>query len=301
MSHPILHCGIGLRQPHYREFLACRPALGFVEVHSENFFNPHEASSQILQSARELYPVSLHGVGLSLGSACGIDCAHLDNLAQLVQRIDPVRVSDHASFARGHLHPHGIVHANDLLPVAFTEEELQILCSNVQQVQDRLQRPILVENLSSYLHYLDQDYSEPAYFAQLCQRTGCQLLLDVNNLLVNALNDKALNPVAAVCGWIDEWIRLAPAHSVGEIHLAGFSPQPDLIVDDHAAPVSAAVWQAYAHAIRHLGQVPVLVEWDEQLPEFTVLLNEASKAAELARMVLHEQTGLASHGMETSA
>ena len=270
--------GIGLRQPHYREFRASRPTLGFVEVHSENFFNPHDAAAQVLAVVRQDYTVSLHGVGLALGSACGVDDAHLAQLAALVERIDPVRVSDHACFARAPWSQRGIIHANDLLPIAFTHGSLDILCRNIGQVQERLKRPLLVENLSTYLDFAERDFSEPQFFAELGRRTGCGLLLDVNNLMVNALNADEPDPVRSVCDWIDELADAATPGFVGEIHLAGFSTQAGLIIDDHSSLVSEPVWLAYQHALERLGAIPTLVEWDEHLPALSVLLGEAAKA-----------------------
>ncbi len=267
--------GIGLRQPHYAQVLQELPALGFVEVHSENFFAPGGAALAVLQQAREHYPVSLHGVGLSLGSALGLCDAHLEQLAQLVARIDPVRVSDHASFARAPLHSHGLgVHANDLLPIAFTEASLALLVRNVQRVQERLRRPILVENLSAYLNWREADLAEPEFFNELTRRSGCGVLLDVNNLVVNALN-AGQEPVASACAWVD---ALAPA-SVGEVHLAGFQDLGDIVIDDHGSRVHAPVWAVYAHARRRLGARPTLIEWDTALPALSVLLEEAAQAA----------------------
>lgn len=273
--------GIGLRQPHYREFHASRPSLGFVEVHSENFFNPHDAAAQVLAAVRQDYAVSLHGVGLALGSACGVDDAHIDQLAALVERIEPVRVSDHACFARAPWSQRGIIHASDLLPIAFTRDSRDILCSNIGRVQERLKRPLLVENLSTYLDFAERDFSEPQFFAELGRRTGCGVLLDVNNLMVNALNAHEADPVGAVCSWIDELANEAPPGLVGEIHLAGFSAQAGLIIDDHSSLVSAPVWLAYQHALARLGAIPTLIEWDEHLPALSVLLGEAAKAEAL--------------------
>ncbi len=281
MPPPRERAGIGLRQPHYADVDARRPALGFVEVHSENFFNPFDAASAVLQRVREAYAVSLHGVGLSLGAACGIDSEHLERLAELVDRIEPCRVSDHASFARGSLRGAQVVHANDLLPLAFTDAQLAILVDNVQRVQDRLRRPLLVENLSSYLGWREADWSEAGFFAELGRRCGCGLLLDVNNLMVNARNARAADPLRRVCDWIDEFASLAPDGMVGEIHLAGHSEQGELIVDDHADVVSLPVWMAYAHALRRLGAVPTLIEWDTDLPALDVLLGEAAQAQAL--------------------
>ena len=273
--------GIGLRQAHYMDLDARRPALGFVEVHSENFFNPFDPASAVLQQVRETYAVSLHGVGLSLGSARGLDPEHLEQLARLVDRIEPCRVSDHASFARGSLRAGQAVHANDLLPLAFTDTQLAILDDNVQRVQERLRRPLLVENLSSYVGWREADWSEAGFLAELGRRSGCGLLLDVNNLMVNARNARLADPLRSVCDWIDEFASLAPRGMVGEIHLAGHSEQGDLIVDDHSDVVSLPVWMAYAHALRRFGGVPTLIEWDTNLPSLDVLLGEAAQAQAL--------------------
>ena len=244
---PLL-AGIGWRQPHYTEVLAERPALAFLEVHSENFFAPGGAALAVLMAGCQHYPISLHGVGLSLGSATGLDDWHLDQLARLTEQVDPVRVSDHASFARstwrnGDGSGTGFVpvHAADLLPVPWTHEALTVMCANVQRVQDRLHRPIAVENLSAYLQWAQADWSEPAFLAELSRRTGCQLLVDVNNLMVNARNRHLANPAVTTTALVAdcrEWINelnqaLGPATAPGslghhpaiaEIHLAGHTP-----------------------------------------------------------------------------
>jgi len=272
--------GIGWRHAHERALLEGRPALPFVEVHSENFFAEGGASLALLHEARATYDVSLHGVGLALGSAAGLDAWHLGRLAALVERIEPVRVSDHASFARAPRRAgQAPVHASDLLPIAFTPASLDILVANVQQVQERLRRPIGVENLSAYLGWADDSMPEPTFFNQLARRSGCWLLLDVNNLVVNALNAGAADPAAAACAFID---AIDPS-AVGEIHLAGFSRSGDgLAVDDHGSRVHEPVWRAYARAIRRLGPTPTLVEWDTALPAFDVLLGEAREADRVA-------------------
>ena len=275
-NFPDASVGIGLRQPHYADLLQRLPALGFVEVHAENFFADGGAALAVLHAVRRHYPVSLHGVGLALGSAAGVCPWHLARLARLVDRISPVRVSDHAAFARAPRQAGGpVLHANDLLPLAFTPAALDILVANVQQVQDRLQRPLLVENLSAYLRWADDSLSEPEFFNALVRRTGCGLLLDVNNLVVNALND-GLDAVAAACAWID---AIAPA-AVGEIHLAGYHDSGDIVIDDHGSRVRAPVWQVYRHALRRLGPRPTLLEWDTDLPALSVLLDEAALAAD---------------------
>ncbi|MEK8049320.1 DUF692 domain-containing protein [Ideonella sp. DXS22W] len=273
--------GIGWRQPHYRELLDGPPrsGLGFLEVHSENFFAEGGAALAVLAEGRARHPVSLHGVGLALGSAAGLDEAHLARLAALVRRIEPVRVSDHASFARAPLQAGGpVVHGSDLLPIAFTPAALDILVANVQRVQERLRRPLLVENLSAYLQWHDEGDAMPeaAFFNALTRRSGCQLLLDLNNLVVNALNAGA-DPVATACGFVDA----LDAGSVGEIHLAGHAVTPDLVIDDHGSRVPPSVWAAYVHAVQCLGTVPTLIEWDTDLPALDVLLAEADQARQL--------------------
>ncbi|MEQ1682120.1 MAG: DUF692 domain-containing protein [Burkholderiaceae bacterium] len=274
--------GIGLRQPHYADLFGAPPPLGFVEVHSENFFADGGAALAVLHQARALYPVSLHGVGLALGSAAGLDPWHLDRLERLVQRIEPARVSDHSCFARAALRPGGpVVHASDLLPIAFTDEALAIMASNVTQVQERLRRPMLVENLSAYVSFTDDSMSEPEFFAQLCRRSGCGMLLDVNNLMVNALNAAAGDPVAACCAFVDA----LPHGIVGEIHLAGYRQTEDIVIDDHGSRVRPEVWRVYEHALKRFGAVPTLVEWDTDLPALGVLLDEAAHAGTLLAKV----------------
>jgi uncharacterized protein len=273
--------GIGLRQPHYQPLLAEPPALAFVEVHSENFFADGGAALDVLHAARERWPLSLHGVGLALGSAAGVDDWHLDRLARLVERIEPLRVSDHACFARAPRRNGSLpVHASDLLPIAFNEASLAIMVGNVQRVQERLRRPILVENLSAYLHWADDAIAEPEFFNQLARRSGCGLLLDVNNLVVNALNDGSgseAGAVSAACRWVDR----IDAAAVGEIHLAGYHDGGDIVIDDHGSRVREPVWAVYRHAVQRLGARPTLIEWDTTLPAPEVLLAEATKAEDV--------------------
>lgn len=272
--------GIGLRQPHYGSIFDAAPRLGFVEVHSENFFADGGAALQVLQAARERWALSLHGVGLGLGSAAGIDDWHLERLARLVQRFEPARVSDHASFARAPRRGgQAAVHAGDLLPVAYTDASLAIMAANVQRVQERLRRPLLVENVSAYLQWADDRIAEPEFFNELARRTGCGVLLDVNNLVVNALNDGDGDAAAAACRWIDR----IDADRVGEIHLAGYDDGGDIVIDDHGSRVREPVWRAYAHAVRRLGPRPTLIEWDTGVPALAVLLAEAAQADAVQR------------------
>ena len=329
---PGLSVGLGWRHPHYAQVLAERPALAFLEVHSENFFADGGAALEVLQRGRALYPVSLHGVGLSLGSAVGLDDWHLAQLARLVERIDPVRVSDHASFARGpwagqsvsaatQTAQASLVHAADLLPIPWTHEALAVMAANVQRVQERLRRPIAVENLSAYLSWAQADFSEPDFLTELARRTGCHLLVDVNNLMVNALNvhgtprlpgepghgslpapgagPQAMPPAATAadtdmlvrscCAWLD---ALGRDVTVAEIHLAGHVHAGDIVIDDHGSRVSQPVWRVHAHALRRWGAVPALIEWDTDIPELDVLLAEVALAETLANQVTHAGASL---------
>ncbi|MFY9513254.1 MAG: DUF692 domain-containing protein, partial [Rubrivivax sp.] len=189
----------------------------------------------------------------------------------------PVRVSDHASFARApRRQGAAAVHAGDLLPIAFTDAALAILVANVQQVQERLRRPILVENLSAYLRWADDRIAEPQFFNALAQRSGCGLLLDVNNLVVNALNEGGgeAAAVARACAWVDA----IDANAVGEIHLAGYDASGDIVIDDHGSRVHAPVWQVFRHTVARLGPRPTLIEWDTDLPAYAVLLEEVAQA-----------------------
>ncbi len=269
--------GLGWRHPHYAQLLEQLPRVGFLQVHSENFFGQGGAALATLAAARSHYPISLHGVGLGLGSAVGIDTWHLDQLAQLVQRIEPVRVSDHACFARGCVSG-AQVHAADLLPIPFTHAQLDVLCDNVQRVQDCLQRPLLVENLSAYLHYAHADYSETDFLNQLTRRTGCQLLLDVNNIFVNALNEQIAGKLGDPIDHCLLWLNALQPQAVGEMHVAGHCAMDDIVIDDHGARACEEVWALYAHAVQRFESSPTLIEWDTHIPALEVLLDEAARA-----------------------
>lgn len=279
--------GIGWRHPHYAQVLHERPAVDFLEVHSENFFAAGGAALSVLEQGRNHYPVSLHGVGLSLGSAVGLDAWHLDQLATLVKRIDPVRVSDHASFARGTFQG-AMVHGSDLLPLPFTNEALDVLCANVQQVQDRLQRRFMVENLSAYLQWKPQGEAvlqEAEFLNTLARRTGCLLLVDVNNIYVNALNACKRGEIDDPLENCREWLDAIAPGFVSEMHLAGHRHvsdiHGDIVIDDHGSLVSAEVWALYRHAVGRFGAVPTLIEWDTDVPALSVLLDEVTRAQAL--------------------
>ena len=256
--------GIGLRAPHYQEILATSPRVSFLEVHSENFFGAGGQPLRYLERFRAEYPLSLHGVGLSLGSTDPLDEEHLARLAQLVSRFEPALVSEHICWSSidGR-------HANDLLPLPYTRESLAHVVSRVGAVQDRLGRTILVENVSSYLEFADSDIPEWEFVAEVARRAGCGILLDVNNIHVNAVNHGF--DAHAYLG------AIAPG-MVGEIHLAGFEATPEGLIDTHGARVSPEVWQLYDAAIARFGLTPTLIEWDTDLPALSVLLGEAGIA-----------------------
>lgn len=269
-ARPAAGAGIGLRAAHYREFLDGDPPVAWVEVHSENYFGEGGFDLHVLDRVRARVPVSLHGVGLSLGSADALSERHLHRLAVLVDRVEPALVSEHLCW--GAL---GGEHFNDLLPMPFTAEALALMDARVARVQDRLRRPILVENVSSYVTWADSAMSEMEFLAALAARSGCGLLLDVNNLYVNAVNH-GTDAMA-------ELDRIAPG-AVGEIHLAGHADIGGLLVDDHGSRVCAAVWSLFEHACARFGALPTLVEWDTDVPALAVLLDEAQRAgAILAR------------------
>lgn len=256
--------GIGLRAPHYAEILSTQPRIGWFEVHSENYFGTGGQSLHYLDRIRSLYPVSLHGVGLSPGSADALDKEHLRKLKSLVKRIEPCLVSEHLSW--------GAIagrHMNDLLPLPYTEEALHIVCAHVAETQDFLDRQILVENISSYLQFQHSTMAEADFIVELVSITGCGLLLDVNNLYVNAVN----NGVDALA-----YLEKIPVDTVKEIHLAGFDSMDDLLIDTHGKRVARPVWQLYQHALDRFDPVPTLIEWDTDLPPFAVLREEAGKA-----------------------
>ena len=261
--------GVGLRAPHYRQFLEQRPKLDWLEVHTENFISQSGFDWHVLQQLRCDYPFSLHGVGLGFGSARGFSNPHLERVAALVERVEPMLVSEHLCW--GAVHERQL---NDLLPLALNDAMLNLLCERVQRVQERLGRQILLENVSSYVRFHADSMSEAAFMAALARRTGCGLLVDVNNLFVNQCNhgEDALAALAAI----------APA-TVGEIHLAGHLVTPLAVIDQHGACVAPPVWDLYAAALARFGAVPTLIEWDTDVPALEVLISEAEKARRFAK------------------
>jgi uncharacterized protein (UPF0276 family) len=264
--------GIGLRLPHHTLVLAERPAAAWLEAHPENYMSDQHSLAELTQ-VRTNYPLSLHAVGLSLGSAQGLDSAHIARLRHLVDVLQPGLVSDHLSWsvADGHYLP-------DLLPLPYTDEALRIVCCNVSQVQEALGRQILVENPSTYLCYAASTIPEAEFLAALAQRSGCGVLFDVNNVYVSATNQR-LDPA----GVLDAWCRALDARTVGEIHLAGHAlvqtaAGDELRIDDHGDHVCSAVWALYERSLAWLGPKPTLLEWDTRLPAFGVLQAECALA-----------------------
>ena len=266
-SHLPVATGIGLRAAHHERVATERPEIAWLEVHTENFLGGG-ATPDFLEALRAHYAISLHGVGLSLGSAEGLDEDHLARIAALVRRIEPAAVSDHVSWSVT-----GGVYFNDLLPIPYDEEALAAIARNVIRFQEAIGRPVMVENPSTYLRHAQSDRAEPQFLAELCQRAGCGLLLDVNNVFVSAENhgDDARAYLAAV------------AHlPIGEIHLSGHHLRRignrSIRIDDHGSPVSDQVWSLYDDALALVGPRPTLIEWDSAIPPLETLLDEAGKA-----------------------
>jgi uncharacterized protein len=262
-----LGVGIGLRAPHVAEMLATRPAIGWLEVHAENYMG-EGAPLAALERLRADYPLSVHGVGLSLGSAAALDNRHLLRLQRLITRLKPTFVSEHLSWSIA-----GGIYLNHLLPLPYTEETLEIVAQHVMHTQEVLQCRLLIENPSSYLRFAHSTIPEPEFLEELVRRTGCGLLCDVNNIYVSCCNLGG-DPVA--------YLDALPARAVGEIHLAGYAVNDAdgqaILIDDHGAPVSDAVWALYGHVLAHFGPVPTLIEWDTNIPELAILCTEAHTA-----------------------
>lgn len=261
---------MGLRPPHYRDLLAELPAVGFIEVHSENYFGAGGPPLRYLERARAHYPLSLHGVGLSLGSTDPLGTDYLNRLAALIERFQPALVSDHLCWTAN-----GARHFHELLPLPYTEEALDWVARRIIRVQERLGRRILVENIASYFEYRHSTIPEPEFLAALATRADCGLLLDVNNLYVSARNH----------GWQTRpYLDALPAHRVRELHLAGHSAREfdgvELCIDTHDAPVSAEVWRLYDEVLRRFGPLPTLIEWDASLPPLATLVAQVTAARE---------------------
>jgi len=267
-----LRAGVGLKPEHFRDVLETRPDIGFFEVHAENCMVDGGPFHHFLGRIRELYPLSLHGVGLSIGAEEPLDEAHLDRLAALIKRYQPASFSEHLAWSG-----HGGVFLNDLLPVPYDRATLDRVCDHVDRVHERLQRQMLLENPSTYLEFEVSTMDEAAFITEVIRRTGCGLLLDVNNVHVSCTNHSRDALV---------YISSLPLNTVGEIHLAGFATDRDaagapLLIDSHGSPVDEAVWDLYAAVLAGTGPMPTLLERDNDVPSLATLLDEARRAEEL--------------------
>lgn len=261
--------GVLLKTAHYKQFLEERPPIGWFEVHSENFFTEGGNGLANLTALSKLYPVSLHGIGLSLGSASGVQMLHLERLAKLIDLVNPKFVSEHLSW--GYING---VYMHDLLPIPYTEESLKIFSRNITVVQEFLRREILIENPSSYIEYKASYKNEADFLVEICKITGAKILLDVNNIFVSSSNH-AWDPKT--------YIDAIPQNLVKEIHIAGHSTKilstdQILRIDTHDNYVCDEVWDLYSYAIQRFGPTHTLLEWDANIPTLDVLIQEVSKA-----------------------
>ncbi|GAM78806.1 hypothetical protein JCM19241_74 [Vibrio ishigakensis] len=272
--------GIGLRHPHLDHFEANPTMVPWFEVHSENFFEPNSHANKQLHAIRANTEVSCHGIGLSLGSVSRVNQKHLTQLQSLIASIEPILVSDHLSWSEN-----GGVHFNDLLPLPYTEEALEVFCRNVLEVQDAIKHPLLIENPSSYLKFNHSTIDEWEFLNQVQQKTDCKLLFDLNNIYVSSLNH-GYEP--------KHYIDSIRHQHVEELHLAGFIskdlPQGKIWIDTHSRPVSDEVWQLYRYWCEHYGPKPTLIEWDSDIPEPDILLHEANKATQIVSQLLPQRS-----------
>lgn len=256
--------GVGLRHSHFRDMLERRPPLAFLEVHSENYYGAGGPPHFFLERLREHYPLSLHGVGLSLGSTDPIDVQHLKKLRQLIERYQPTLVSEHLCWSSV-----GGIFSNDLLPLPYTEEAIEHLAVRIDQVQNELGRQILVENLSQYVEFPESTMKEWSFVREVAESANCLLLLDINNIYVNACN----------AGFdAHDYLANIPAYRVAEYHLAGYEQGENCLIDTHGHPVADPVWDLFDAALSLIGPRPSLIEWDTDIPPLDILLAEAKKA-----------------------
>ena len=277
--------GVGLKAEHYRTIIDTSPDVGFFEVHAENYMGAGGPPHRYLSALRERYPLSLHGVGLSIGADRPLDKDHIERLRRLIQRYRPGLFSEHLAWSS-----HDVGFLNDLLPVPYTAETLKRVVEHVDQVQTALGGQMLLENPSTYIAFAESTYAETDFIAEVARRTGCGLLLDVNNVFVASTNQQ-WDPVAYIQGY--------PLAHVREIHLAGHAREVDetarpLLIDTHDRPVEAAVWDLFALAVRLTGPVPTLIEWDTQVPAWSTLAREAERAETI---MYANQSGIRPHAV----
>ena len=261
--------GVGLKPEHYRDILDGTPDIGWFEIHAENYMGDGGPPHAYLTAIRERYPISLHGVGLSIGGAGPLDTEHLARLCALADRYQPALFSEHLAWSS-----HDTVYLNDLLPLPYTEETLARVCDHIDVVQEAMQRQMLLENPSTYVAYAETTMAEVEFLREVARRTGCGLLLDVNNVFVQAANHGF-----GADGYLDAF----PMEHVGEIHVGGHAQDADedgslLLIDDHGREVADSVWALYELALVHTGPMPTLIEWDNDVPAWPLLLAEAQRA-----------------------
>jgi uncharacterized protein len=280
VHRPPIRTGVGLRLPHLAEVAATRPSAAWLEVHPENVLaNPH-ATELLVDLARD-YPVSIHTVGLSIGSVDGIDRWHLQRIKTLVDAVDPILVSGHLAWST-----HAGEYLNDLLPLPYDDETLALVARHLDEVQNGLGRAYLVENPSNYVGFRDSTMTEVEFLTALVERTGCRLLCDVSNVHLSAHN----------LGYdARSYIDRLPAGAIAELHLGGFEPEPDeaapggeVLIDTHGRAIAEPAWELYAYALRRFGPKPTLIEWDNDIPSFATLVKEAGRADEIAAAVISE-------------
>jgi hypothetical protein len=271
--------GLGLKPAHYRTILETRPDVGFFEVHAENYMGEGGPPHRYLTEIRSRYPLSLHGVGLSIGAARPLDRDHLWRLAELARRYQPALVSEHLAWSS-----HGTAFLNDLLPVPYTTETLSLVCAHIDEVQNTLRRQMLLENPATYVAFTESSWSETDFLAEVARRSGCALLLDVNNAYVASTNQ----------GWnLVRYLEGFPLAEVRQIHLAGHATDQDasgwpLLIDSHDRPVGELVWALYERVIGKIGPLPTLIEWDQRLPAWAVLQGEAAQAEAILEAIRNE-------------
>lgn len=264
--------GLGLKPQHFREILATLPDIGFFEVHAENYLVDGGPFHHFLGRIRERYPLSIHGVGLSIGAEQALDEQHLARLADLLERYQPQAFSEHLAWSS-----HGDVFLNDLLPLPYDTASLARVCAHIDRVQERLKRRMLLENPATYVEFAASTLDETEFIAEVVRRTGCGLLLDVNNAYVSCINHGRDSAA---------YLDALPLDAVGEIHLAGFAEDRDgagarLLIDSHGAPVDNAVWALYARTLQRTGALPTLLERDNDVPPLPLLLSEVAQAETL--------------------
>ena len=281
--------GAGLKPEHYTEILSLKPDVGFFEIHAENYMGAGGAPHHYLERIRADYPISLHGVGLSIGGDGPLDEAHLARLKHLCERYEPASFSEHLAWSS-----HDTVFLNDLLPLPYTQARLDVVCDHIDRVQEVLGRRMLLENPSTYVAFASSEMDELSFLAGIVRRTGCGLLLDVNNVHVSAVNHRRD---------ARDYLSAFPIEHVGEIHLGGHAPDTDdeggpLLIDAHDREVDAAVWSLFADLMARTGPLPVLIEWDNNVPSWPVLLGQVQEAEQIMAQLRHEARpqGLLRHG-----